>query len=69
VQVAFRAHGQVEARVTGQAIEHVIEKADARGYIAATGAIDVERDLDAALTSLAFDVSCARRVLHSSDGW
>src|SRR5215831_4712496 len=38
VQVAFGAHGQIEASVTSQAVQHVIEEADARGDIAATRA-------------------------------
>ena len=61
VQVALGAHGQVEARVARQAVEHVVEEADAGGDVAVTRAVQVEHDLDAALARLAADVSGARR--------
>ena len=69
VQITLGTNGQIEPRVARKAIEHVIEKADARGDVAPPGAIQVEDYFDLALACFAVDVSRARGVLHSSMRW
>ena len=69
VQIALGANGQIEAGMARKAIEHVIEKADARGDVAPPGAIQVKDYFDLALACFAADVSRARGVLHSSVRW
>ena len=49
VKVALRLHGQVDARMAGQQIQHVIEEADARLDFGRAGAVEIDRDLDVSL--------------------
>ena len=59
-------------RVARQAVEHVIEEANAGSDLGATAAIQVEHHLNTALACLAADMGGTwghGRVLHSSSGW
>jgi hypothetical protein len=52
---------QVEARVAGQAVQHVIEEPDAGRHVGAAGPIQVQAEIDRRLAGLAADLCCAVR--------
>ena len=64
VQVALGVHGEVESRVARQAVEHVIEEADASCNVATPGAIEIEDHLHTRLACFAANVR-GTRLLHS----
>ena len=49
LQVALGAHGQVEAAVPGELVEHVVVEADAGGDLGLAGAVEVDLDEDLGL--------------------
>ena len=55
VEVADRLHGQVDARMPGQQIEHMIEKADPGRDVGHARPVEVHRHLDIGLLGLALD--------------
>jgi propanediol utilization protein len=59
VQIAFRLHCDVDARVARQQIEHVVEEADARRNIRRALAVEIDRDLDIGLFRLALHCAFA----------
>lgn len=62
VQVAHRLDREVDAGMTGEEIEHMVEKADAGRDVGRAGAIEVHSHLDVGLFGLALD----RRGAHWS---
>jgi hypothetical protein len=63
MQVADRLHRQIDARMPGQEIEHVVEEADAGRDVGQTRAIEVDGDLDVGLFGLAPDGRCAHEMV------
>ena len=55
MQVALRADFQVDHGMAAEALEHVVEEADARIDIAIARPVEVERDGNLGLARLAFD--------------
>ncbi len=41
MEIANRLHGDVNARMAGQQVEHVVEEADAGGNVGHAGAVEV----------------------------
>src|SRR5437763_764234 len=50
----------VDARMAGEQVEHMVEEADPGGSTAHAGAVEVDRNLDVGLLGLALD----RRLAH-----
>ena len=55
VKVAVGLDGEVDARMAGQKIEHMVEKADSGGNAGHAGAVEVYRYLDIGFLGLAPD--------------
>ena len=55
MQVAHRLDRDVDARMPGQQIEHMVEEADAGRDVGHAGAVEVHGDLDVGLFGLALD--------------
>ena len=61
VQIALRLHGDVDARMARQQVEHVVEEADAGRDIGRAGAVEVHLDVDVGFLGLPFDRARAHR--------
>ena len=59
LEIAARLHRQVEAPVTGQQVEHVVEKADAGVGAAFAGTVEIQIELDLSLLGLPLYGGCA----------
>ena len=59
VKVADRLHRDVDARMPGQQIEHMVEEADAGRDVRCAGSIEVHRHLDVCLFGFALDSGLA----------
>src|ERR1700733_9719640 len=62
LQIAAGSDLQIEESVSRKALEHVIEERHARFRLAATGAVELERDSHSSLSRLAFDFRTAFRL-------
>ena len=52
---------QIQQAVTGELVEHVVEKGDTGGHLAAAGAIQIEGHMHVGLTGDAMDLAGSRR--------
>ena len=59
MEVAIGLHRDVDARMPGQQVEHMVEKADAGRNLGHARAVEVHRDLDVGFLGLALDGRCA----------
>ena len=66
VQVALGLHGDVDARVARQQVEHVIEEADAGRDLGRAGAVEVDRDLDVGFLGLPLHRALAHAIASSN---
>ena len=65
VEVAGGAGREVDERVAGELVEHVVEEADAGLVVVPAGAVEVERDRERGLGGLAGDLGlCASALLR-----
>src|SRR6266699_1108534 len=64
LQIAFAGQRQVEARVTAQCVEEMVEEADAGLHIRLAGAVEIERDANRCFPCRARDRRSAR--VHGS---
>src|SRR5436305_904870 len=55
MEVAIRLHGDVDARMAGEQIKHVVEKTDAGRDFGHTRAIEIHRYLDVGFLGFALD--------------
>ena len=55
MEVALRLHGEIDARMAGQQVQHMIEEADPGGDIGRAGAVKIHRNLDIGFLGLALD--------------
>ena len=55
VGVALGLHGEVDQRVPGERVEHVVVEPDAGGDVGAAGAVEVDLDEDLGLLGLPLD--------------
>ena len=62
MKIAGRLHGNVDARMPGQEIKHVVEEADPGRDAGHAGAIEVHRNLDVGLLGLALDGGIAHEM-------
>src|SRR5580692_1015413 len=62
IQIAAGGDLEIEESVSRKALEHVIEERHARFRLAATGAVELERDSHSSLSRLAFDFRTAFRL-------
>ena len=53
LQIAFRADGEIHQPVTGDLIEHVIQKPDSRINLGAARAVEIDADVNRGLLRLA----------------
>src|SRR5437667_884268 len=67
MEVAIRLHRNVDARMPGQQIEHMVEKADPGRNHGYARAVEVYRNLDVGLLGLALDGRCAHEKPLSPD--
>ena len=65
VQVALGLHGDVDARVPRQEVEHVIEEADPGRDRRRAGAVEIDGDLDVGFLGLALHRALAHRALRT----
>jgi len=56
-------HGDVDARMAGQQIKHMVEEADSGGDVGHAGAIEIDGHLDVGLFRLALDGGAAHEML------
>ena len=67
VQIARDRHVHVDQRVTGQLLQHVVEKPDAGRDPVRPGAVEIERDVDPRLGGVAGEGCGAHRApVHSA---
>src|ERR1035441_278796 len=64
LQVALRAHDQVQAAMTSEQVEHVIEEADPGDALSAAAAVERQLDVDLGLCGTPVDLSCSRHRWH-----
>ena len=55
VQVALGLHGEIDAGMPRQQVQHVVEEADSGGDGGRAGAVEIDRDLDVGLLGGALD--------------
>lgn len=71
VQITLGPHGQIKPRVPGEAIKHVVQKADTCSNVSATRPVEVQYHLNPTLARLAANMGGSwsqRRLMHSSVG-
>ena len=66
VEIADGFDRDVDPRMAGEQIQHVVKKADAGCNLRHTGAIEVDRDLDVRFLGLALDARRAHEKLSAS---
>jgi hypothetical protein len=57
---------QVDRRVPGQQLEHVVKETDTGLELGAAGAVQIQLDDDVSFAGAACDFGCARHVTSSS---
>ncbi len=70
LQIAGRAHGQVDQAVPRQLVQHVVEKPYTGAAVVAAGAVEVQRDRNLGLGGLSGDLGLSHgslRMVHQ--GW
>ena len=67
VQIAFGLDREVDEAVLGEQGEHVIEETDAGGEVRLAGAVEIQRQLDRGLGSLALKARRAGRSVGFDD--
>ena len=71
MQITLGPHGQIKPRVPGEAIKHVVQKADTCSNVSATRPVEVQYHLNPTLARLAANMGGSwsqRRLMHSSVG-
>ena len=69
MEVAIGLHGDVDAGMPGQQVEHMVEKADTGRNLGHARAIEVYRDLDVGFLGLALDGRCAHENCFPLAAW
>ena len=69
VKIAVDGHGNVDQAVAGELRQHVVEEADARGYVVAAGPVQINARADTGFLGRALDgglSACVRFGGHCS---
>ena len=62
MEIAIGLDRDIDARMPGQQIEHMVEEADTGRYLGYARAIEVYRNLNVGLLGLALDGRCAHEI-------